>query len=78
MKTHLDRLGKACKKNTLLLVGLVVLVSISLQACSPQTELNVADQAPEFTLPSSEGERVSLDKYVGKQPVLLFFHMAVG
>ena len=77
MKTHLDRLGKTCRKNTLLMV-LVVLVSITLQACSPQTELNVGDQAPEFTLPSAEGERVSLDDYAGRQPVLLFFHMAVG
>jgi len=35
-------------------------------------------QAPAFTLPSSDGESVSLSDYAGKQPVLLYFHMAVG
>ncbi len=34
--------------------------------------------APDFRLPTATGETVSLSDYVGKQPVLLFFHMAAG
>lgn len=33
--------------------------------------------APDFTLPNALGGDVSLEEYAG-QPVLLFFHMAVG
>jgi hypothetical protein len=31
-----------------------------------------------FTLPEARGGSVALSDYRGKQPVLLFFHMAVG
>jgi len=34
------------------------------------------DTAPEFTLPTSDGETVTLSDY--EEPVLLFFHMAEG
>jgi hypothetical protein len=66
------------KKNKFLTTLLVLLLGIVLQACSSPTELTVGDQAPEFNLPSSEGQQVSLSEYTGNQPVLLFFHMAVG
>lgn len=35
-------------------------------------------EAPDFTLPAANGGDVSLDDYKGEQPVLLYFHMAVG
>ena len=35
-------------------------------------------QAPDFERPAVDGAQISLDDYVGKQPVLLYFHMAVG
>ena len=38
---------------------------------------SVENQAPAFTLPSSDGSSVSLSDYAG-QPVLLYFHMANG
>ena len=38
----------------------------------------VGDSAPDFTLTSTEGTSFSLSDYKGKQPVLLYFHMAVG
>lgn len=41
-------------------------------------DLAVGDMAPAFTLPSADGQDVSLSDYVGQQPVLLYFHMAVG
>jgi len=34
------------------------------------------DTAPDFTLPTSDGETVTLSDY--EEPVLLFFHMAEG
>ncbi len=40
--------------------------------------LQVGDPAPFFSLPASDGSTVTLDDYKGKQPVLLFFHMADG
>lgn len=40
--------------------------------------LQVGDLAPDFSLPASDGSTVSLADYRGRQPVLLFFHMADG
>ncbi|MCC6123552.1 MAG: peroxiredoxin [Pirellulales bacterium] len=36
--------------------------------------LKIGDRAPDFTLPSQEGEPVSLADYRGKQAVVLFFY----
>ena len=36
--------------------------------------LEVGDQAPDFTLPSTTGEQVSLSQFRGKKPVLLEFY----
>ena len=40
--------------------------------------LSLGDIAPEFTLPSADGQLVSLSDFKGKNNVLLFFHMAYG
>ncbi len=40
--------------------------------------LAVGDEAPDFALPAASGGTVSLAEYKGQQPVLLYFHMAVG
>lgn len=45
---------------------------------TPSEGLRVGSVAPNFSLPSSDGQTVSLADYVNKQPVLLYFHMAVG
>lgn len=37
------------------------------------TPLNASDPAPDFTLPSTSGENVTLSSYRGQQPVLLAF-----
>lgn len=50
---------------------------ILLTACGP-SGLQVGDQAPDFSLPTASGSEVSLDDYSGEQPVLLYFHMALG
>jgi cytochrome oxidase Cu insertion factor (SCO1/SenC/PrrC family) len=40
--------------------------------------VTVGDRAPAFDLPSVDGERVSLDDYTGRKPVLLYFSMGPG
>ena len=57
-----------------LAVGLGLLI---LQGCAG-IPTSAEPQAPAFTLPSADGSTVSLSDYNGKQPVLLYFHMAVG
>ena len=37
-------------------------------------EVKVGSVAPDFTLPSQEGERVSLKDFSGRKPVVLFFY----
>ena len=67
-------------KNTIPFYLLLLLIAVLLlQTCSSAPEgIAVGAQAPDFTLPSSEGKQVSLSDYTGEQPVLLFFHMAMG
>lgn len=38
------------------------------------TELNIGDIAPDFSLPSSTGETISLKDYAGKKRVVLYFY----
>lgn len=55
-----------------------LLAAMLISGCAPaQTGVSVGDAAPDFNLPSVSGGDVSLADYEG-QPVLLFFHMAVG
>ena len=65
------------KVNFFLLLGMI---SILLAACGGSSSAPSSDEvrpAPEFTLPNALGGEVALSDY-GSQPVLLFFHMAVG
>jgi len=59
--------------------GLLMLLAFALSACSggEALSLQVGDEAPAFELVSSEGNNVALSDYQG-QPVLLYFHMALG
>ena len=41
---------------------------------SVATALEVGQQAPDFTLPSTTGEKISLSQFRGKQLVLLEFY----
>jgi cytochrome oxidase Cu insertion factor (SCO1/SenC/PrrC family) len=55
-----------------------MLAGALLGACAPALDgLSVGEAAPDFELQSTAGDRVALADYKG-QPVLLFFHMAVG
>ena len=61
-------------------IGLLVFLSLILAACAPTQTIStpIAERAaPGFTLDNALGGQVSLSDYAG-EPVLLFFHMAVG
>ncbi len=57
-----------------------LLVVFVLSACSSGASdaLEVGDTAPDFSLQNALGGTVSLQDYASSQPVLLYFHMAVG
>jgi hypothetical protein len=57
-----------------------LLAGLLLYACEPNTQdgLDVGDKAPNFTLPNALGGYITLSDYKYRQPVLLYFHMAVG
>ena len=37
--------------------------------------LKVGDKAPDFTLPSTTGDNISLSQFRGNKPVVLFFYI---
>lgn len=70
-----DRLGPNRSTRWLALAALLALL---LAACAPAADDSAGAAAPDFTLPTSDGGQVSLADYRGRQPVLLYFHMAMG
>ena len=76
MKTVISRFNLV---QTVVPILALVLLSILAVSCGGSSEsLAEGDPAPDFTLPTATGGEASLSDYVGKQPVLLFFHMAMG
>lgn len=56
-------------------LGLVgMLLASVLGVISVTTALEVGQQAPDFTLPSTTGEQIRLSQFRGKQLVLLEFY----
>jgi len=51
------------------------LVAIAQQASAPKTNLKVGEPAPDFTLPSTNGEKVKLSDFKGKKNVVLAFYV---
>ena len=67
-------------KGGLYTVALFMSLVLVVSACGGEVggDLAVGDKAPEFSLKSFGGETIQLSDYQGNQPVLLYFHMAVG
>ena len=42
---------------------------------TPAMALQVGDRAPDFSLPGTTAERISLADFVGKRPVVVFFYL---
>jgi len=56
---------------TVVLVGFILLFF----KAGDVMALKVGDKAPDFTLPSTTGENISLSQFQGKKPVVLFFYI---
>jgi len=53
-----------------LLLGILLLLS-----GNPVMALQVGDKAPDFSLPATTAEKISLADFVGKKPVVVFFYV---
>ena len=53
----------------------ITLTAIAQQPAPPKTNLKVGDAAPDFTLPSTTGEKVKLSDFKGKKNVVLAFYV---
>ena len=64
-------------KRTLSLSLLLVLAMLATaqQPAPPKTNLKVGDAAPDFTLPSTAGQKVKLSDFKGKKNVVLAFYV---
>jgi hypothetical protein len=58
-----------------LLVGVWVL-ALALPAAGQAPAVDIGDKAPDFTLPSTTGDKISLGQFLGKKLVLLEFYGA--
>jgi thioredoxin-dependent peroxiredoxin len=54
---------------------LAALLAGGLLMASMAQALEVGERAPDFTLPSTTGEKISLNQFRGKKLVLLEFHV---
>ena len=50
-------------------------IATAQQPAPPKTNLKVGDAAPDFTLPSTAGEKVKLSDFKGKKNVVLAFYV---
>ena len=67
MRTSLTHIRTLCLSGVFL-AGMLVIGSVALA-------LKVGVRAPDFTLPSTTGEKISLNQFRGKKPVVLFFYL---
>lgn len=60
--------------SVMILCALAV-VSLAQTPQAPQTKLKVGDEAPDFTLTDTEGNKVKLSDFKGKKTVVLAFYV---
>ena len=64
----LPKLMRSWLRLGVLLAGVLGVVSVA-------TALEVGEKAPDFTLPSTTGEKISLSQFQGKKLVLIEFYV---
>jgi peroxiredoxin len=64
------------RTSSLALLGALTMGLFAQNVQPPHTNLKVGDEAPDFTLPSSTGGRVTLSEFRGKNVVVLAFFPA--
>ena len=63
------------RRGTAMMVPTLVGVVLLLLSSMPTMALQTGDKAPDFSLPATTAEKVSLADFVGKQPVVVFFYV---
>ena len=58
-----------------MLMVVLVIVALLIFNAGDVMALKVGDKAPDFTLPSTTGEKISLSQFRGEKPVVLFFYV---
>ena len=67
---------RVLRKRTLSWVPFVTALAVSLVfSASAAAALELGDKAPEFTLPGTTGENISLSQFRGKKAVLIEFYV---
>jgi AhpC/TSA family len=65
------RLGPRMRMSSVVLV----LGALLLLGAGHVMALQVGDKAPDFSLPATTAEKISLADFVGKKPVVVFFYV---
>lgn len=60
---------------SILLLFALAMIANAQTPAPPKTNLKVGDAAPDFTLPSTAGQRVKLSDFKGKKNVVLAFYV---
>jgi AhpC/TSA family protein len=55
--------------------GVLLLAILLLFSGNPVMAVQVGDKAPDFSLPATTAEKVSLADFIGKKPVVVFFYV---
>jgi fructose-specific component phosphotransferase system IIB-like protein len=64
----------AKRTKNLFLSGVLLIGMLGVASMAAAVE--IGEKAPDFTLPSTMGEKISLSQFQGKKPVLLEFYIA--
>jgi hypothetical protein len=59
-----------------LMVAVLLSAVVFLMSTGAATALQVGDKAPDFSLPATTAEKISLADFIGKKPVVVFFYIS--
>jgi AhpC/TSA family len=60
---------------TPVVIAMLLSAALLLLNSSPAMALQAGDKAPDFSLPATTAEKISLADFVGKKPVVVFFYL---